>query len=151
MSNLLYESKDGKNVGTTALSVFGAIFMIMAAAIIWLSLSEDFQRNLLHRYFEHPHGVAAIGVAVLILGSLMLDIADGLSRCWIKIYADSIETQMVSIFNGGNIVRLFRYQIDAVHMQGRFVIIHADEKKIRIVSKDSLRVYELIHEMIKEK
>lgn len=145
---LLYESKGGQTIRGMAMIILGALLLFLGIFVIWLGVSTDAQRQILHARFANPEGVVIFGAVNAIFATFVVDSGIGLLRCWVKIYNDHIEAQAFTMWGTKNIVQLNYSQITSVQMQGYFLNIISGGKKIRLVCEENAQAFQLINTIV---
>lgn len=147
-NKVLYESKGCQNARIIVLIICDIIIIIVAIFWFWLSGAK---RTIRGGYMFSEEGrtkLHILGWVCLVLSVFGFDTIVGMMRCWIKIYQDHIEAQVMTLGIKKNVVHLFYNQINFVQIEGYSVNVIVEGKKIKLICKDTKYVFELINQKL---
>lgn len=162
-NRLVYESKGYKK---------GFIILVIAVAILCFGIgisdalsinakSQGIQMMLDNRPItvgggrdvytkEGKQALLFSSLFFIVLSLVMVDVAIGLKKSWIKIYEDRLEGQVFTLnYIGKNILYLEKEQIQSVQRQGIALIINAGGKKNTFVCQDPNRALNAVNMLIR--
>lgn len=162
-NGLVYESK-GYKKGVVILAIAAAIICFCVSISDFASInkkSEGIGMMIDSREItigggrdayskEEKQTMLLLGITFLLLSILMLDVAIGLNKCWIKIYQDHLEGQAFTLsWLNKSIDYLRKEQMQSIQIQGQALIIIAGGQKKTFMCNDPNKALDAVNKILR--
>lgn len=171
---LLYESKGCRKsqrarciVPAIILVMIGIVFIVMSQAkheVHEVVSGSGYMENGVYHQTSGKKGymgggdmfpeevktmLTVMGVISVLGAALSIDTLIGMNRCWIKIYQDRVEGQTFKMGVKKEIIDCAYPQIQSVQMEKDFLILNTGGRKLKLLSHDNKRSFELINQFLR--